>query len=35
MDWAGEPHGWIFTLDPNGVEIEIVGPRAATAAQIG
>jgi catechol 2,3-dioxygenase-like lactoylglutathione lyase family enzyme len=21
-----EPHGWVFVLDPNGVQIEIVGP---------
>jgi lactoylglutathione lyase len=23
-----EPHGWVFVLDPNGVQIEIVGPRS-------
>lgn len=22
-----EPHGWVFVLDPNGVQVEIVGPR--------
>jgi hypothetical protein len=21
-----EAHGWIFVLDPNGVQIEIIGP---------
>jgi catechol 2,3-dioxygenase-like lactoylglutathione lyase family enzyme len=26
MPWRGDPHGWVFTLDPNGVQIEIVGP---------
>ena len=24
--WEGDPHGWVFVLDPNGVQIEIVGP---------
>jgi catechol 2,3-dioxygenase-like lactoylglutathione lyase family enzyme len=27
MQWSGEPHGWVFILDPNGVQIEIVGPQ--------
>jgi catechol 2,3-dioxygenase-like lactoylglutathione lyase family enzyme len=22
-----EPHGWVFVLDPNGVQVEVVGPR--------
>lgn len=30
MPWDGEPHGWVFVLDPNGVQIEIVGPRSLT-----
>lgn len=29
MAWEGAPHGWVFVLDPNGVQIEIVGPRRA------
>jgi lactoylglutathione lyase len=32
MPWEGEPHGWVFVLDPNGVEIEIVGPRGRTTS---
>jgi catechol 2,3-dioxygenase-like lactoylglutathione lyase family enzyme len=35
MDWAGDPHRWVFTLDPNGVQIEIVGPRTAAAPPVG
>lgn len=31
MPWTGEPHGWVFILDPNGVQIEIVGPRNGSA----
>ena len=29
MPWEGDPHGWVFVLDPSGVQIEIVGPRTA------
>jgi catechol 2,3-dioxygenase-like lactoylglutathione lyase family enzyme len=32
MPWEGPPHGWVFVLDPNGVEIEIVGQRSRVAA---